>query len=258
MKLAVSGKGGVGKTTIASTLVRIFAEDHPRVFAIDADPDACLAQGVGIERQVAQNHRPVIELKEIIDAKNAGGGAFFNLNPDVDEILEEYCLRRDNIYFLRMGGLKKGGEACYCKENSFLNSIVNSLLLDREDVVILDMGAGIEHLSRGTARGVDAMLVVVEPSLNSVGTALQVKRMSEDLGIERVFFIGNKVRTEKEKLFLEQRLPDQTLLGVIPYDDEAVDTAMEDGAAISPQGIIYKTLKEIKGKLEKEVGVRKN
>jgi len=254
MKLAISGKGGVGKTTIAATLTRLLASDRKVVYAIDADPDACLAAGVGIEEEIIKEHKPLVELRDIINKKSAGGGAFYTLNPNVDDVLEDYCITKDNIRFLRMGGIKKGGEACYCRENTFLSAVVSSLLLDKDDAVIMDMGAGIEHLSRGTARGVDMMLVVVEPSKNSVNTAKLVQKMADELGIKKVKIIGNKIRNDKEREFIASQFPAEDLLGFVAFDEVVWESAMDKGPAAELGGQLLDSMKEIYHNILREVG----
>lgn len=253
MKLAISGKGGVGKTTVSSTLAKLFAASHKKVFAVDADPDACLAAAVGIPEEEIKNLKPLVDLKELVEKKSGGGGAFFSINPDVDDILEEYSIKLDNIWFLRMGGIKQGGSACYCRENSFLNALVSGLLWDKESAVILDMGAGIEHLTRGTARSVDVMLVVVEPSKNSVNTANLVKQMANELGIQKVRIIGNKIRNQKEQEFIEKSFDKDEILGFIPFDEEIWESSMESGPAANLGGALLRSMKEIHQKLLQEV-----
>lgn len=254
MKLAISGKGGVGKTTIAATLVRLFAETHKTVYAIDGDPDACLAAGVGISQEIIENMKPVVEMRDIINQKSAGGGAFYVLNPDIDDVLAEYCIKLDNIRFFRMGGVKKGGEACYCRENTFLHAMVSSLLLDKDDVVVMDMGAGIEHLSRGTARGVDLMLIVVEPSKNSVNTAKLVQKMATELGIQKTKIIGNKIRSQKEEDFIKSHFHAEEILGFVRFDDEVWESAMDQGPAAELKGQLFESMKCIQRDLIEEVG----
>ena len=253
IKIAVSGKGGVGKTTVASTLAKLLSETHRKVYAVDADPDACLAAAVGIPDEQVRNLKPLVEMKELVDEKSSGGGAFFSLNPDVDDILNEYSIPFGNIKFLRMGGIKQGGTACYCRENSFLHALMSGLLFDKESAVILDMGAGIEHLTRGTARSVDIMLVVVEPSKNSVNTALLVKKLANDLGINNVKFVGNKIRSEKEKQFMWKHLGEDAILGFIPFDDDIWESSMESGPAAKLGGVLLGSMKEIQEKLLGEV-----
>ncbi len=252
MKIAISGKGGVGKTTVASSLVKLFAGSHKTVFAVDADPDACLAAGVGIDEETIKSVKPLVDLKEVI-AEKMGTGAYYSINPEVDDVLDEYCIQLDNIKFIRMGGIKQGGSACYCRENTFLGAVMGALLIDKDDVVIMDMGAGIEHLTRGTARGVDAMLVVIEPSKNSVNTAKTVKQLANDLGIKKVFFIGNKIRSPKEKEFILNQLDAGDVLGFIPFDDEVWESSMEKGPAAQLGGELLRSMKEIQEKLLREV-----
>lgn len=253
MKIAVSGKGGVGKTIVSATLAKLFAASHKKVYAVDADPDACLAAAVGIPDEQIRNLKPLVEMKEVIDKKSNGGGAFFSINPDVEDVLEEYSISLGRIRFLRMGGIKQGGTACYCRENSFLHALVSGLLWDRESVVILDMGAGIEHLTRGTARSVDLMLVVVEPSKNSIHTAGLVKQLAAELGIKKIRFIGNKIRNEKEREFIEKNLETGEILGFIPFDDDIWEGSMSGGPVAELEGELFKSMKEIYEKLRQEV-----
>lgn len=225
MKIAVSGKGGAGKSTVAANLICCLKTRRLPVFAIDADPDANLGLVLGVDPEKLAALPPLIELREVIAEKNAGGGAFVDLNPSVDDILEDYVLHDGSIRFLKMGGIKQGGSACYCKENAFLNSILTSVLLDRSEAVVLDMSAGIEHLTRGTARGVELMLVVVEPSRAGVSTALAVERLAADIALPRVAFVGNKVRTEADLDYLRNSLPQDRILAMLPFSEGVLERA---------------------------------
>jgi len=253
MKLAISGKGGVGKTTIASALVKVFAEKRSIVFAIDADPDACLAAGIGIPDDEALAIKPVVEMRDLIRGKS-GNGAFYVLNPKLDDSIEDFCYKYGNIWFLRMGDVKKGGSDCYCRENTFLNALISSLLLDKDEIVVMDMGAGIEHLTRGTAKGVDMMLVVVEPSKNSINTARRVQQMAGDLGIKNVKIIGNKIGSDQQKEFIERNFPDGDVLGFIQFYDSLWANAMESPNAVESGRELLVQIEEVCQKIEKEVG----
>lgn len=248
MKIAVSGKGGVGKTTISAYFAKRFAKEGYHVYAVDADPDLSLGTVLGIESNDILNLKPIVDMRDVIAAKSSGGGAFYSLNPDVDDVLDEYSINLGNIKFFKMGAVKQGGSSCYCRENTFLNSLMNSLLLNKKDVVVLDMGAGIEHLTRGTSKGVDSIVIVTEPTIVSVQTAKVVSKLAEELEIANVKFIGNKIRRSEEKEFLFKHLPKEDLLGFLSYNEHLLDQALgidsPEGTALFEQEIdlIYRKL----------------
>jgi len=219
MKLAVSGKGGVGKTTIAASIARHLISEDYKVYAIDSDPDANLAAMLGIEGDI----RPLVELEDVIEDKVGEKGGLYTLNPDVDDVLEDYALKQNNLSFLRMGEVKKASSSCYCPENSFLRAIMNSLVFKRDEAVVLDMGAGIEHLTRGTSAGVDLMIIVLEPSRISLDTALTIEKLARESGIEKISFIANKVRNEEEKKKLEEELGSR-ILATIPFKEKLLSS----------------------------------
>lgn len=226
MKIAVSGKGGAGKTTLAANLIYCFSREGYKVFAVDADPDANLGLNLGLDPHELEKVKPLIEMKEVIEAKTGGGGAFYDLSPQVDDVLEQYSLKKGNISFLVMGAVKQGGTACYCRENSFLHAVINSLLLDKDEVVLLDMSAGIEHLTRGTAGGVDLLLVVTEPNRAGIKTANNVIKLAQDLGIKGVKIIGNKIRKVEEEQIIRAAFPQDSLLGFIPFTERIWERAV--------------------------------
>ena len=229
MKIAVSGKGGVGKTTISSNLAKLFTKEGFRVYAVDADADSSLGLALGIDEKELEKMKPMIEMRDLI-GEIAGDGALYTLNPEVDSIIKKYSVDFEGIRFLRMGGIKKGGSSCYCRENTFLKALMNSLIMDMKDVVILDMGAGIEHLTRGTSANVDLMLIVTEPGKSSVQTARIVEGLARELGVKEVRFIANKVRTEKEREFIARNFRQDELLGILDYDEEIAERSMGYGS----------------------------
>lgn len=225
MKIAVSGKGGVGKTLLAALLSKIFAEAGYSVIAIDADPDANLAATLGFPE--AEKITPISQMKELIEertgVKPGRAEIFFKLNPKVDDLPEKYSVKLDSIRLMVMGRVKKGGSGCYCPENALLQALLAHLLVARNEVVILDMEAGIEHLGRGTARAVDKLIIVVEPGRRSIETAERIKKLAEDIGLKNIAVVGNKIRSESDKKFLTANLPGFQFLGFIPYDPAIID-----------------------------------
>lgn len=239
MKLAISGKGGVGKTTIAAALINYFARHGYQVYAVDADPDTSLGMVLGLPQERLGTLKPIVDMRQLIAERTGGEGAFFSLNPEVDGLLEDYTIKNGNILFLKMGAIKPGGSTCYCRENTVLNAMINSLLLKRREMVVLDMGAGIEHLTRGTSRGVDVMLVVTEPTLVSIQTARVVQRLARELGIEKIKFVGNKIRQPRDKEFILDHLPAEDVIGLIPLQTAILDQAagVNSGEPLAINGI---------------------
>lgn len=223
MKLAVSGKGGVGKSTVAGTLARLCAADGWRVLAIDADPDANLASALGLPPEARAGLRTIATERELIEQRTGARvrefGQMFRLNPDVADIAERYAVRHAGVDLLVLGAVQRAAGGCACPESVLLKSLVSYLMLRRGDIVILDMEAGIEHLGRGTARGVDLMLAVLEPGQRSLETARRVKAMSADLGIGRFAVVLNKSNAPTEdREWVAAEFGAQCVLGAIPFD----------------------------------------
>lgn len=247
MKIAITGKGGVGKTTLAGTLARLYAASGRPVLAIDADPDANLATAVGIPPERMAGITPIAAMDDLIEertgARPGSQAPFFKLNPRVDDLPDTLAVQHQGVRLMVMGTVKRGGSGCVCPENVLLRSLVRHLLLERDDVVILDMVAGIEHLGRATADAVDAFLVVVEPGMRSIQTARTIRRLAADIGILRVYAVANKVSTDEERAFVEQETADFPLLGIIGYHPEVVE-ADRKGIALYDLG--GKALEEIR------------
>lgn len=198
VKVAISGKGGVGKTTVAAAISRMLASDGYTVYAVDADPDANLGLALGFPQEEIDSLTPIAELKELIIERTGGAGPYFVLNPRVDDILEKFVVAHEGVKLMRMGTVKKAASECYCRENAFLRAVIQGLLVERGEVVIMDMTAGIEHLTRGTAMYVDGMIVVTEPTSASMRTAITTCALAQELGIREVVVVGNKVRSDGE------------------------------------------------------------
>lgn len=222
MKLAITGKGGVGKTTLTALLAQVYADQGHEVLAVDADPSPCLAGALGFPGELRARLHPISEMDALIEertgAKPGTVGGFFTLNPRVDDIPERFSVIHRGVRLLEMGSVDTGGRGCICPESAMLKTLFTHLLFRKDDILLLDMYAGVEHLGRATVDFVDAMLVVVEPTRRSLGTASQIKKLANDLGLTRLYLVGNKVRDEEEAGFLEAETPGLPVLGFLPAD----------------------------------------
>lgn len=222
MKLAITGKGGVGKTTLTALLAQSYADMGRQVLAVDADPSPCLAGALGFPPELRAQLHPIAEMDALIEertgAKPGTVGGFFTLNPRVDDIPERFSVLHRGVRLLEMGSVELGGSGCICPEAAMLKTLFTHLLFRKDDILLLDMYAGVEHLGRATVDFVDAMLVVVEPTRRSLGTAAQIKKLANDIGLKRLYLVGNKVRNADEAKFLEDETPGLPLLGYLPAD----------------------------------------
>ncbi len=257
LKIAVSGKGGVGKTTVAGVLAKLFARDGFSVIAIDADPDSNLASALGIAGEQRAGLTPLSQMYDLIEERTgarpgASFGGVFKLNPKVDDLLDKYgVVDEDGVRLLLLGTIQSANSGCFCPENTLLKSLLRHLLF-KDEILIMDMEAGIEHLGRGTAERVDLLLVVVEPGLRSLETAEKIKGLASQLGI-RIGACLNKVREDEEVALVKKSLKraDIPLLSVLPYDESVAKadlkgvSPLDDGA----DSMVARELEKLKGKL---------
>jgi CO dehydrogenase maturation factor len=206
MKIAISGKGGVGKTTIMALLAGALRQQGRAVLVIDADPSPHMAETLGIAD--ADKIRPIADMGRLL-AERAGkteGSPFYNLNPEVNDLLLDFMLERDGIRLMVLGAIQTAEGGCACPENHVLRKMLKKMLLTADETVLLDMEAGVEHLGRGTVAGADCLLIVVIPSKSSIRTALKIKKMADDVRIPRVYFVGNLMQNKEDQKFLEKEL----------------------------------------------------
>ncbi|MBQ0000405.1 MAG: AAA family ATPase [Clostridiales bacterium] len=250
MKIAVTGKGGVGKTTFAATLARLYAEEGRPVLAADVDPDANLGLALGFDEETLDSIVPISRMRKLVEERTGANSQnqFYTLNPKVDDIPDTYGKVCNGVRMLVLGTVETGGGGCVCPEHVMLKRIISNLVLRREDVVILDMEAGLEHLGRGTTSGMDAFVVVIEPGARSVQTYKNVKRLANDLGVKQVFVVANKVRNEDDEQFIISKIPAEDLLGMVHYNTDVIDA---DRQGKSPYDFSKKVTDEIRAIKEK-------
>jgi len=221
MKLAIVGKGGVGKTTLAAALARRMAASGQSVVAVDADPDGNLASALGVSEDLAP--QPIAHMRDLIlertEAKDEGAGLMFKLNPAVDDLPDRFAVDAEGVRLLVLGTVESGGKGCMCPEGAVLKALMQHLLLRVADDVVLDMEAGLEHMGRASARGVDALVAVVEPGMRSVQTASRIRQLASDIGIERTFVVANKIKEQSQRDTLENALAGQTIVGALPFSE---------------------------------------
>ncbi len=259
MKIAVTGKGGVGKTTLAGGLARLLANQGFNVVAVDADPDANLASSLGIPEEEMSAVVPIADMKELI-AERTGSkpgtfGTYFKMNPKVDDLPEVLSKLHEGVRLLVMGTVKEGGGGCVCPESVMLKALLQHLLIARKDMVILDMEAGLEHLGRGTAGSVDAMIVVIEPGMRSLQTASTIRKLASDLKVPRVYAVLNKVQDPEEAEVMKNRLDGLPLLGSISYSAAIRRADIEGKSPYDLDEAFVEEVREIKDRLFAELGM---
>ena len=250
MKIAITGKGGVGKTTFAATLARMYADEGRPVLAADADPDANLGLALGFSEEELDEIVPISKMRKLVEERTGADefNKIFRMNPKVDDIPDKYAKVCNGVKLLVLGTVETGGSGCVCPEHVMLKRIISHLMLRSSDVVVLDMEAGREHLGRGTTSGMDEFVVVIEPGARSVQTYKNVKRLANDLGVKQVRVVANKVRSADDEEYIRSKIPAEDLLGFIHYNSEVIDA---DRQGQSPYDFSKKLIEEIRSIKEK-------
>ena len=245
MKVAITGKGGVGKTTFAATLARLYAAEGRPVLAADVDPDANLGLTLGLSEEEVNAIVPVSKMKELARERTAANqsNTFYKLNPQVSDLPDKLSRDVGGVKLLVMGTVDVGGTGCVCPEHVMLKAILSSLVFRKDDVVIMDMEAGLEHLGRGTASCMDQFIVVIEPGARSVQTYTRIKQLARDIGVTKVRVVANKIRDDSDRDFIRARIPEEDLLGFVSYSAEVIDA---DRRGASPYDCAPAALEEIR------------
>ena len=254
MKVAITGKGGVGKTTLSSTLARLYADEGRTVLAADVDPDANLGLALGLTQDEVDAIVPISKMRTLVEERTGATAAnkFYKLNPYVADIPDTFSKDINGVKLLVMGTVDVGGSGCVCPEHVMLKSILSSLTYRKGDVVIMDMEAGLEHLGRGTAMNMDQFIVVIEPGARSVQTYRNVKRLAADLGVKRVRVVANKVRDERDEEFIRNAIPADDLLGMIHYNLEIMDADRQGKSPYDFSPAAIEEIRKIKAILDRD------
>jgi len=233
MKIAISGKGGVGKSTVAAAIALLLARRGRRVLALDADPDANLAAALGIPSSapITPISAEIALIEERTGAKVNEYGRVFKLNPEVGDVAGKLAVRHNGVELLVLGAVKRGGGGCACPENTFVKALVTDLVLYKDETLVMDMEAGIEHLGRATAAGVDVMIIVVEPGQRAVDCARSVIRMSREIGLDRFVIVGNKVTGDEDREYIRAAFPELEVSAFLPYS-RGIRDADRDGVSV--------------------------
>jgi len=257
MKIAISGKGGVGKTTLAGVMARILAKRGRKVLAIDADPDSNLASAIGLPKEALTKLLPIASMTSMIEertgAKKGTFGSVLKLNPKVDDLPDEMGVNYEGIRLLLLGCIPQGGGGCFCPENVLLKNLVRHLLVKREEALIIDMEAGLEHLGRGSTGQVDALIIVVEPGQRAMNTARQIKKLGEDLKIKNMMIVGNKVNSEEDRRLVEEELSDFPVLGYMSFNPKILQADKEGKSPFDMDEKIKEEVNAILTELEKRI-----
>ena len=257
MKIAISGKGGVGKTTLAGVMARILAKRGRKVLAIDADPDSNLASAIGLPKEALAKLLPIASMTSMIEertgAKKGTFGSVLKLNPKVDDLPDEMGVNYEGIRLLLLGCIPQGGGGCFCPENVLLKNLVRYLLVKREEALIIDMEAGLEHLGRGSTGQVDALIIVVEPGQRAMNTARQIKKLGEDLKIKNMMIVGIKVNSEEDRRLIEEELSDFPVLGYMSFNPKILQADKEGKSPFDMDEKIKEEVNTILTELEKRI-----
>ncbi len=251
LKIAVAGKGGAGKTTVCAILAKLFAQEGGTVVAIDADPDANLASAFGLAPE--KTPQPLIEMKELIQQRTGAGkesvGAYFKLNPKVSDLPDKFCIEVDELKLLVLGGMRQAGSGCACPESAFLKALLTHTILQRQEIIIVDLAAGIEFMGRASVQGIDVLIMVVEPGARSIETAQKIVKMARQMGIRNVAAIANKITEDRQVEVIKSELKEVDVLASLGYNPSLLQADLKRQPVFEAAGQFVDRLKDAKKKL---------
>ncbi len=244
----------MGKTTVSAILARLYAEEGRSVLAADVDPDANLGLALGFSDEELDSIIPISKMKELVLERTGvdaeGIGKFFKINPKVDDIPEKFAKTKNGVKLLILGTVDVAGAGCVCPEHVILKRLISHLVIRSNDVVIMDMEAGLEHLGRGTTSFMDSFIVVVEPGTRSIQTYRKIRELATELGIKKISAVGNKIRGAEDEAFIRENVPENDLLGIIHYSDSVIKADRSGTSPFETAGAVVNEIRRIKEKLE--------
>ena len=253
LRIAVAGKGGVGKTTLTGLLAAHFADQGRGVLAIDADPSPCLGPALGFSEAELAELVPLSAMDELLDERSGGRTGIYRLNPSVADLPERLTLARGTLRLLLLGSVQHGGAGCFCPASSVLRELVHHLMLSEGEVVLLDLYAGVEHLGRATAESVDVMVVVAGPNPRSIATAHQVRRMANEIGIDRLVLVGNGIRDDVDAEYFMNGVGDFEVAGLVHASPEALVAERAGRTLYGADPLVATEIAEVAGAIQAAV-----
>jgi CO dehydrogenase maturation factor len=266
LKIAVCGKGGVGKTTVCAVWARLFAADGFDVLALDADSDTNLAAALGLT--AGTEPQPLIGLRDLIAERTGTDpgtpAAYFRLNPEVADLPAKYWLEvptgpaKGTLKLLVLGAITRAGTGCACPEAAFLKAMLGHAVLHRNELVLVDLAAGVEFMGRAAVEGIDALVAVVEPGSRSIETAKSIAQMARELGIKHTAAVVNKIRTPEEAAAVKNRLEGMAILAEIRYSDAIQRADLQRKDVFAAGGELVDSLKRAGNRLAELAGTAGN
>lgn len=246
MKIAIAGKGGVGKTTISALICWALNDKGSNVLAVDADPDTNLGSVLGFP--LSKKITPIIKMKELVEERmgvREGNRSLFKLNPKVDDIPDKFMREHHGVKLIVMGTIEGGDSGCACPENTFLKRLLHQIALRANEHIVVDFEAGVEHLGRGTAEKFDHLLIVVEPTNLSLDSFDRILPLARDIGIKKIWVIANRIKTSKDVEFVRSRLGKEVLLGSVSFSPACSEASQSGNWEILKQDKIYQDVGNI-------------